>query len=402
SFWTLAKRAAAATGNCAGSFKRASTNVPLPCISRFATNAFQYGTLPHAPEVCRLTPARPNAGGMSTAPVAPLGVEAPPSSGSCASKRPGPQLASTARTVASSTPSRFATGDRSGASPITAPTFRSRFGQPSRRRPMPGAKESSTVEWQRAHWMPTDVIWPLWSKRPVTPTTASSWSSASVVAGSLTSSSPRRSCLRRPRGSASTSALRPTPSATAGLTPGPTPPCCAPGDCLVQAERTTPEVLVTEGVEAEDLPSVVDELAGVGVDDVVEAATHRRGRADAVPLIGAHGPGRPSQSDQSRRECYGGGREGAHHTRPRHAAAPTGPVVEEPWPERAARSCASVRRTSAKAAIAISTSRTATSKKWPVRTRLPAIASSQTIATRAPSRGQRVRNVAPTAISTIP
>ena len=29
---------------------------------------------------------------------------------------------------------------------------------------MPGAKESSTVEWQRAHWMPTDVIWPLWSK----------------------------------------------------------------------------------------------------------------------------------------------------------------------------------------------------------------------------------------------
>ena len=38
-----------------------------------------------------------------------------------------------------------------------APGFRSRLGQPSRRLPMPGANESSTVEWQSAQVTPTRV-----------------------------------------------------------------------------------------------------------------------------------------------------------------------------------------------------------------------------------------------------
>ena len=51
---------------------------------------------------------------------------------------------------------------------------------------MPGANESSTVEWQSAHWMPTDGRRPpVPSKKPVTPTTALSSSSASVIAGSF-------------------------------------------------------------------------------------------------------------------------------------------------------------------------------------------------------------------------
>ena len=73
----------------------------------------------------------------------------------------------------------------SGASVMILPTSRSRLGQPSSRRPMPGAKASSTVEWQMAQVMPTDLraSRPR-PKKPFTPTTASSLSRATVVAGS--------------------------------------------------------------------------------------------------------------------------------------------------------------------------------------------------------------------------
>ena len=40
---------------------------------------------------------------------------------------------------------------------MIAPTFRSRLGQPSSLRPMPGATESSTVEWHSAQVTPTRV-----------------------------------------------------------------------------------------------------------------------------------------------------------------------------------------------------------------------------------------------------
>jgi hypothetical protein len=51
------------------------------------------------------------------------------------------------RTVDCSTSSSVATAPRSGARLMIAPTLRSRFAQPSSRRPMPGASELSTVLW---------------------------------------------------------------------------------------------------------------------------------------------------------------------------------------------------------------------------------------------------------------
>src|SRR5215475_13416105 len=133
---------------------------------------------PQPVQVCRLTPPKPKAGGISVAPgtcvavtvlsVCWLGLKAFPSRNNSASNLPGPQLFSTDLTVASSTCKRLVTGVRLGASPITAPTFKSRFGHPSMRcptQPVPGfgekpgghiLAESSTVEWQSAHWIPID------------------------------------------------------------------------------------------------------------------------------------------------------------------------------------------------------------------------------------------------------
>ena len=92
---------AAAIGNCAGLLSRGSKKRPLPCISRFATNAFQYVTVPQAPvHVCWLKPARPYALGNSVAPETFVPVTTPcdtcwvlnalPSSASSASNLPGP------------------------------------------------------------------------------------------------------------------------------------------------------------------------------------------------------------------------------------------------------------------------------------------------------------------------
>ncbi len=107
---------------------------------------------------------------------------------------------------------------------MIAPTSRSRFGQPSSRRPMPAANELSTVEWQSAQVIPTRVrVW-LASTSPTTPNTAPSSRSATVVAGSSRSTVPAARASRNAAGSASTSTLRPTESAVAGLTPGPTVP----------------------------------------------------------------------------------------------------------------------------------------------------------------------------------
>src|ERR1700674_2363812 len=75
-------------------------------------------------------------------------------------------------------------------------------------------------------------IFPLLSKKPVTPTTALSFSSASVVAGSSKLTLPSLSCCFRDSGKASASTLRPTDKAVLGLTPGPTPPFFAPAIAL--------------------------------------------------------------------------------------------------------------------------------------------------------------------------
>src|SRR5215831_8279611 len=219
-------------GNCWALSSRGSKNVPLPCISRTATNAFQYGIEPQPVQVCRLMPARPKAGGISAAAERPLGWNALPSSSNSASNLPGPHALSTLCTVATSVCSRSAMGCRFGANPMMAPTFRSRLAQPSRRWPMPGTRELSTVEWHSAHSMPTELRLPLLSKKPLTPTTALSFRSASVTAGSSRLTFPATMACCSDLGNAFTLTLRPNASAVFGLRPGPMPPCFAPSMVL--------------------------------------------------------------------------------------------------------------------------------------------------------------------------
>src|SRR5689334_5779873 len=138
---------------------------------------------------------------------------------SSASNLPGPQLASTFFTVASSAPRTFSTGLRLGARETIAPTLRSRFGQPSRRLPMPGANELLTVEWQTAQVSPTERREPLRLNLPCTPTTALSLISASVVLGSLRLTLPFLMAVTTDLGRAVASTLRPAASAVLGETP---------------------------------------------------------------------------------------------------------------------------------------------------------------------------------------
>src|SRR5215216_3737720 len=159
-------------------------------------------------------------------------MNALPSRKSLASNFPGPQPASTFLTVAASAPRRSVTGLRLGASEITAPTLRSRLAQPSSRRPMPLANESSTVELHTAHVRPTERSVPLELKKPFTPTTALSLISASVVLGLLRSTLPFLMAWTTARGSAAASTLRPAASAFFGLSPGPTPPSREPSIAL--------------------------------------------------------------------------------------------------------------------------------------------------------------------------
>src|SRR5574341_350150 len=87
---------------------------------------------------------------------------------------------------------------------------------------MPGANESSTVEWHSAHWIPIERRVPCELKNPSRPTLPSA--SACLTAA----------------GSASESTLSPTASAVLGLTPGPTPPRLAPSTALCRP-RVSPQ-----------------------------------------------------------------------------------------------------------------------------------------------------------------
>src|SRR5262249_10537567 len=66
---------------------------------------------------------------------------------------------------------------------------------------------------------------------------------------------------------------------------------------LVQMQLAAPEVLVTEGVKAKDLPALIDELAGVVLDGVVEVLAHR------VPRIGPEGPDGLEEDEHPQREA---------------------------------------------------------------------------------------------------
>ena len=108
-----------------------------------------------------------------------------------------------------------------GDSAMIAPGFRSRLGHPSSLLPIPGANESSTVEWHRAQVTPTrvSVFLPLTTSTvPRRPTTASSSSSAKVVSGLARSMLPSRIPLTTAGGSASASTFSPTDSAVNGST----------------------------------------------------------------------------------------------------------------------------------------------------------------------------------------
>jgi hypothetical protein len=125
---------------------RGSKNVPLPIISRFATNAFQCVTEPQPVYVCSPTPARPNAAGNSVAAVLPsaeplavhrqLGVEP--------ARAPGRQhLLHRVRVDLQQVGERRQIGrQRDDRADVEIAVRR----QPSSRLPMPGANESSTVE----------------------------------------------------------------------------------------------------------------------------------------------------------------------------------------------------------------------------------------------------------------
>src|SRR5919198_4813885 len=149
---------------------------------------------------------------MSVAADFPSGRKALPSRKTSASNLPGPQLARTLFRVPTSILSRSVIGFLFGARPTIAPTLRSRFGQPSRRLPIPGANELSTVEWQTAHVSPIDERVPPLLKKPFTPTTAFSFSRASVVRGLPRSTFPALIAAATDFGIFVESTLRPTES----------------------------------------------------------------------------------------------------------------------------------------------------------------------------------------------
>ena len=80
--------------------------------------------------------------------------------------------------------SALSASGNAGDSATIAPTFRSRFAQPSSRLPIPGANELSTVEWHNAHVTPMLVSWSVSFTVPLTPTTALSRNNSVVTAGS--------------------------------------------------------------------------------------------------------------------------------------------------------------------------------------------------------------------------
>ena len=72
---TLPKPARAAIGNLRGVVQARIEERALAVHLEFATNAFQCVTDPQPVQVCRLTPARPNAGGISVAADLAVGPE---------------------------------------------------------------------------------------------------------------------------------------------------------------------------------------------------------------------------------------------------------------------------------------------------------------------------------------
>ena len=137
------------------SFRRGSKNVPLPVHLEVRDER-----VPVRDRAPARVGVQVDAGqaerraGAASRPVLPSGRNPLPSRSSSASNFPAPRPPAPSSRSPRRPAAGWSNGDRSGASEMIAPTLRSRFGQPSSRLPMPGANESSTVEWQSAHWMP--------------------------------------------------------------------------------------------------------------------------------------------------------------------------------------------------------------------------------------------------------
>ena len=135
---------------------------------------------------------------------------------------------------------------------------------------MPGANESSTMEWQDAQVRPTDVSRPPRSKKPLTPTTAFSFSNASVTAGSFRSTLPALIAAAVSFGIAAESTLSPAAKRCLRAEARADAAVLRSGDRAMQLQRVAPEGLVSERVLAEDVPpgeeegAVVPLVAGVG------------------------------------------------------------------------------------------------------------------------------------------
>ena len=150
------------------------------------------------------------------------------------------------------------------------------------------------MEWHTAHWSPTVRSRPSFWKNPVTPTTALSLRSASVVFGSSRFSLPWRRSLRTDPGSASTSTLRPAASAWLGEARA-DPSVGGAFDRLMELERVAPERLVAEGIEAEGLAALSELPEGVREDRRVRSGIGGGARGDPGGIEDDGGDGEPAE-----------------------------------------------------------------------------------------------------------
>jgi hypothetical protein len=131
--------------------------------------------------------------------------------------------------------------------------------EPSPRRRREGQRK---VEWQIAHWIPT-LRKRSPEKKPVTPRTAFSLSSASVVAALSRLTRPALTSATRLAGSASASIFRPSAAALRGLSPWTDAAVCRARNGFVQAQFAAPELFASERIEPKGAASFVQHSCGV-------------------------------------------------------------------------------------------------------------------------------------------
>ena len=198
---------------------------------------------------------------------------------------------------------------RSGQSAMIAPTSRSRAAQPSRRRPMPGASESSTVEWHSAQVMPTQRnCWPVIVEESAHADDRIELEECKRRGGIVeidTALAQRFPQLRRQGIGVH---LEPERKRRLRAQAGTDATICASGDGLVQTQRVTPESLVAESVLTEYPASAFHHLERVVELYVDPASPTLLGslcqRPESVPR-----PGFPA-GWQLRESSYGGRRTG--------------------------------------------------------------------------------------------